>query len=92
MFKKKEDDVPEERKQAIFLKIRPILAEELKINEDKISRTSKISEDLDADSLDSTEITMALEEAFNIEILDPEAEKMNTVEDIVVYLATMIPE
>jgi len=92
MFKKKESEIPEERKQAIFLKIKPIIAGELKIDEDKITLTSKIIEDLGADSLDAIEIVMALEEEFNIEILDDDSEKMKTVEDIVVYLNTRIKE
>jgi len=47
---------------------------------------------LGADSLDAIEIVMALEEEFNIEILDAEADKMKTVDDIVVYLAKRIKE
>lgn len=83
MFKK---EIPEERKKAIFLKIRPIIAKGLQVDENKIELSSRIVEDLGADSLDSIEITMALEEAFNIEIVDTEAEKMKTIEDIVFYL------
>lgn len=93
MFKKKErQEIPEERKQAIFLKIRPIIAKQLKMDEDKIKLASKINEDLSADSLDTIEITMALEEEFNIEILDVDAEKMKTVNDIIVYLSNKIQE
>lgn len=87
MFKKKEKEVPEERKQEIFLKIRPIIAKELQVDEDKIELSSRIVEDLGADSLDSIEIAMALEEEYNIEILDVDAEKLKTIEDIVFYLA-----
>lgn len=92
MFKKKENGIPEERKQAIFLKIRPVISKELEIAEEKITLASKIVEDLNVDSLDSIEVAMALEEMFDIEILDQEAEKMITVEDVVVYLARRIPE
>jgi acyl carrier protein len=88
MFKKKESqEIPDERKQALFLKIKPIIAKQLEIDEDKITLTAKINEDLGADSLDSIEIVMALEDEFNLEILDVESEKMKTVNDIVVYLA-----
>lgn len=87
MFKKKEKEVPEERKQEIFLKIRPIIAKELQVDKDKIELSSRIAEDLGADSLDSIEIVMALEEEYNIEILDVDAEKLKTIEDIVFYLA-----
>jgi len=92
MFRKKEEDIPGERKQAILLKIRPVFAKTLQIDEDKITLASKINEDLNVDSLDTIEIIMALEEEFNIEILDTDAEKMETVEDVVVYLAERIKE
>lgn len=85
MPKKKE--VSEERKQAIFLKIRSIIAKEVEVDENKIELSSKIFEDLGADSLDSIEIVMSLEEEYNIEIIDVDAEKLKTVEDIVFYLA-----
>ncbi|MDI6605700.1 MAG: phosphopantetheine-binding protein, partial [Candidatus Omnitrophota bacterium] len=49
-----------------------------------------IAEDLGADSLDAIEIIMGLEEGFNIEILDEDAEKMTTIDDIIVYLADKI--
>lgn len=88
MFKK----IPEERKQAIFLKVRPIIAEQLKIEEAKITPTSKIVEDLGADSLDALEIVMALEEAFHLEILDEDQDKMQTIEDIVIYLVERVKE
>lgn len=86
MFKHKE----EERKQTIFLRIRPIIAKQLEIDEDKITLTSKIAQDLGADSLDSIELVMALEDEFYIEILDTESEKMKTVEDIVAYLVKKV--
>ena len=79
-----------ERKQVIFFKIRPIIAQELKIDEDKITPASKIAEDLGADSLDAIEIIMGLEEAFNIEILDEDADKMTTIDDIIIYLVDKI--
>ena len=88
MFKKKE--IPEERKQALFLKIRPIIAKQLSIEEEKITLDSNIADDLSADSLDAIELVMAIEEEFSIEILDEEQEKMKTIEDIVVYLAEKV--
>lgn len=87
MFGRKEGDIPEERKQALFLRVRTIIASQLKIGEEKIIPASKINEDLGADSLDALEIVMALEEEFNLEILDEDQEKIKTVEDVVVYLA-----
>lgn len=87
MFKKKESEIPENRKQSILLKIKPIIAKQLEISEERITLEAKIIEDLGADSLDAIEIVMALEESFNIEIMDEDADKMQTVEDVVVYLA-----
>lgn len=78
------------KKEDIFLKIRPIIAEQLEIKEEKIELSSRIVEDLGVDSLDATELLMALEEAFNIEIMDEEAEKMKTINDVVNYLAQRI--
>lgn len=90
MFKKKEDNIPNDRKQKIFLKIKPIIARQLQIDEAQITLESKFVDDLGAESLDAIEITMALEEAFNIEILDVDVEKMITVEDVVAYLAQRV--
>jgi len=75
------------KKEDIFLKIRPIIAEQLEIKEEKIELSSRIVEDLGVDSLDATELLMALEEAFNMEIMDDEAEKLKTINDVVNYLS-----
>lgn len=89
MFEKK-PQIPQEIKQEMFLKIRPIIAKQLETDEQGIRLDSRIVEDLSADSLDAIQIIMALEEAFNIEILDPEIDKIITIEDIVVALAGKI--
>ena len=62
------------------------IAKQLGIDEAKITLQSKLNEDLGADSLDSVQVIMALEEEFGIEILDEDAEKIKTIEDIVRYL------
>lgn len=74
-------------KNEIFSKIKPIIAKQLGVDETKITPQSKLNEDLGADSLDPTELVMALEEEFNIEILDEDAEKMQTVGNILDYFA-----
>lgn len=76
----------QDRKQEIFSKVKSIIAEQLSIDEAKITPQSKLNEDLGADSLDATELVMVLEEEYKIEILDDDAEKMKTVEDILTYL------
>ena len=85
--KKKRDEKLEQRKQEILSKIRPILSDLLELNAEKIVPNAKIAEDLGVDSLDSVEITIKLEDVFNIEISDDDIEKMKTVDDILTYLA-----
>jgi acyl carrier protein len=91
MLGKKKEEF-EQRKQSLFLKIKPLIASQLGIDEGRITVESRIAEDLGADSLDATELIMALEETFNIEILDDDAEKMKTVEDVAAYLAERVKE
>jgi len=68
-----------------FEKIRALIAEQLDIDEDKISLDTTF-EDIDADSLDVVELVMALEEEFDLEIADEEVEKIQVVGDIVNYI------
>lgn len=70
----------------IFSKVKSIIAQQLGIDETRITLQAKLNEDLGADSLDATELVMAIEEEFNIEILDEDAEKMLTVGDVLDYL------
>ena len=66
-----------------FKKIREIIAEVLNINEDEITMESTFIDDLGADSLDIFQIVMGIEEAFDIEIPNEEAEKIVSVGDAV---------
>ncbi len=68
---------------SIETKVSEIIAEQLGINEDDISTESSLSEDLGADSLDIVEVVMALEEEFEVEISDGEAENCDTVGDFI---------
>ena len=73
----------------IFEKIRDIIAEQLSLDEDKaqnLDMDTHIMKDLEADSLDAVEIIMAIEDEFDIEIPDEEAEKFQTVGDVVKYV------
>ncbi len=72
----------------IFDKIKPIIAERLSIDESKITEKSSFIEDLGADSLDTVELIMQLEEAFDIQIPDEDAEKLTTVGDVIKYIET----
>jgi len=70
-----------------FERVRKILVDQLgDISEDEVVPTASIVDDLGADSLDVVEIVMALEEEFEIEIPDEDAEKIKTVQQIVDYI------
>ena len=70
----------------IFEKVKSITAEQLGVDEDKITMESVFLTDLEADSLDIVELMMALEEEFNVEIPDEDVEKLSTVSDVVSYI------
>ncbi|MBR5059497.1 MAG: acyl carrier protein [Clostridia bacterium] len=70
----------------MFEKVRAIIADQLNVDAEKITMESSIIEDLGADSLDVVELIMALEENFGVEIPDDDAEKINTIGDIVDYI------
>lgn len=70
----------------IEIRIKKIIAKKLDIKEENISNHASFINDLGADSLDTVELIMALEEEFNIEISDQEAEKINTIEDSIRYI------
>lgn len=63
----------------IETKVKEIIVEQLGVEEDEVTSEASFVQDLGADSLDNVELVMALEEAFNIEISDEEAEKLQTV-------------
>ena len=63
-----------------------IIAKQLGVDEENVTPDSSFMEDLGADSLDTVELVMALEEEFDIEIPDSDAEKIQTVQDALSYL------
>ncbi|MBH2006691.1 MAG: acyl carrier protein [Myxococcaceae bacterium] len=67
-------------------RIKAIIADQLGISEDEVKPEARFIEDLGADSLDIVELIMALEEEFETEIPDEEAEKMTTVKDAIEYI------
>jgi len=71
---------------ALFDDVKEVVVEQLNVNPDEVKPESKFVEDLGADSLDVVELVMALEEKFNIEIPDDQAEKIQTVGDAVKYI------
>ena len=74
--------------QNIEAKVKSIIADQLGVSEDEIKMESSFIEDLGADSLDIVELVMAMEEEFEIEIPDEEAENIKTVGDAIGYINT----
>ena len=71
---------------ATFDKVKEVIIDKLGVEEDKITVEASFVDDLGADSLDTVELIMELEEEFGIEIPDEDAERLNTVGSIVKYI------
>jgi len=71
---------------ALFDEVREVIIEQLNVSPEEVKPEAKFVEDLGADSLDVVEMIMALEEKFEIEIPDSEAEKIETVQDVIDYI------
>ena len=67
-------------------KMKEMIADQLSVDEDKITLESNFKDDLDADSLDLFELVMAFEEEFDVEIPDEDAQKIKTVKDVIDYI------
>lgn len=72
---------------ATFDKVKSIIVEQLGVEEEEVNMEASFIEDLGADSLDIVELVMALEEEFDLEIPDEDAEKIKTVADAVAYIS-----
>jgi acyl carrier protein len=72
---------------AVDEKVKQIIVEQLGVDEAEVTPTASFVDDLGADSLDTVELVMAFEEAFDIEIPDEDAEKIKTVQDAVSYIS-----
>ncbi|MCU0517050.1 MAG: acyl carrier protein [Oscillatoria sp. Prado101] len=79
-------------KEEILVKVREIVKDQLEVEEEKITPQAKFNEDMNADSLDTVELVMALEEEFGTEIPDEDAEKILTVQDAVDYISNKLEE
>ena len=71
---------------ALFEKVRDVIVRELSVAEGKVTEEATFDGDLSADSLDVVELVMALEDEFDVEIPEEDAEKIRTVGDAVRYL------
>jgi acyl carrier protein len=67
-------------------RVKEIIVEQLGVSEDEVVAEASFIDDLGADSLDTVELVMALEEEFDIEIPDEDAEKIHTVQDAINYI------
>ena len=73
-------------------RVKEIIVEQLGVNADQVTPEAKFIEDLGADSLDTVELVMALEEGFGMEIPDEDAEKITTVKDAINYIEGHLPK
>ncbi|HSI84790.1 MAG TPA: acyl carrier protein [Candidatus Methylacidiphilales bacterium] len=71
-------------------KIREIIVQQLSVKPERVTLTTRLVDDLGADSLDTVELVMAFEEEFRIEIPDDKAEKMRTVGNVVTFIKEAI--
>ena len=71
---------------SIEQKVKEIIVEQLGVEESQVTGTAKFVDDLGADSLDTVELVMALEEEFSLEIPDEDAEKIASVSDAISYI------
>ena len=71
---------------ATFDRVKKVVVEQLDVSEDEVTPDASFVEDLGADSLDVVELVMGLEEEFDVEIPDEDAEKITTVQEAVSYI------
>ncbi len=71
----------------VVKRVKEIVAEQLSVEEAQVVPEASFMDDLGADSLDTVELVMALEEEFDIEIPDEDAEKIQTVQDAIDYIS-----
>ena len=72
--------------KTIEARVKDIIVDQLGVSADQVTPEAKFVEDLGADSLDTVELVMAFEEEFDIEVPDEEAEKLQSVGDVITYI------
>jgi acyl carrier protein len=73
-------------------RVKEIIVEQLGVSEDQVKPEAKFVEDLGADSLDQVELIMALEEEFGVEVPEDEADKLQSVEQVISYVQANVEE
>jgi acyl carrier protein len=76
--------------EEIFEKVKGVVVEQLSVSPSEVTKEASFVDDLGADSLDTVELVMALEEAFDTEIPDEDAEKLSTVGNAVSYIISHV--
>ena len=71
---------------AVSDKVKSIIVEQLGVDEEEVTPDASFVDDLGADSLDTVELVMAFEEEFNVEVPDEDAEKLQSVGDVIKYI------
>ncbi len=74
--------------KSIADRVKEIIVEQLGVSAEEVTPEAKFIEDLGADSLDTVELVMALEEAFEVEVPDEEAEKLTSVGDVLAFITS----
>ncbi len=74
--------------KSIEERVKDIIVDQLGVSADSVTPDAKFVEDLGADSLDTVELVMALEEEFDVEVPDDEAEKLQAVKDVVSFITS----
>ncbi len=74
--------------KSIEERVKEIIVDQLGVSADQVTLEAKFVEDLGADSLDTVELVMALEEEFDVEVPDDEAEKLQAVSDVVTFITS----
>ncbi len=74
----------------VAAKVKEIVVDQLGVNADEVVESASFIDDLGADSLDTVELVMAFEEAFNAEIPDEDAEKLKTVGEAIAYITKSV--
>ena len=76
--------------KSIEERVKDIIVDQLGVSADQVTSEAKFVEDLGADSLDTVELVMALEEEFDVEVPDDEAEKLQAVKDVVSFISSKV--